>query len=289
MATRMKAFGFTLAVFLFFGRIVAEADQALPVSNPEIKSIPLVAGFTDAKGWIRAIRGDARCWNDNHWETAKVNQSLTSGMAIASGANSTVDVFCNYSVLRLRPNSLLALDQLVSATENDDIQCRTRLTLLEGGLVGNVKKLAKNSSYQVNTANGTMKVRGTDFVICNGKIAAVSGTVLFEEKSGQEHLIDTGHYFDSADAAIKTMPPRPQEYRELIDSMCMCMVSSFVTIPMTRNFIHDPFSPFDQGLIFARRRMSPTPIHFYFDSEQRSFNGANSPFERVELPVPFCD
>lgn len=135
------------------------------------------------KAVVRAVRGTAKySVAGSEWSPLKAGISLKSGTTIQTGPESNVDLFLdkNGPFLRLVSNTTLSLDTLTYTDIGAESVIHTGLTLRAGRLLGDVKKLAPTSKYEIKTPSGIAGVRGTQYDIsADGTITVVVGTVIF--------------------------------------------------------------------------------------------------------------
>lgn len=121
------------------------------------------------KAEVRAVRGASAKYSSGGgvWVPLKVGTVLKPGAIIQTGAETSVDLYlgANGPVLRVTPETTIALDRLSYADTGADQVIDTQLNLQSGRIVGNVKKLAAASQYQVKMPNGVAAIRGTDYDI----------------------------------------------------------------------------------------------------------------------------
>jgi hypothetical protein len=129
---------------------------------------PAQAQTTEGKAVIRAIHGSAKySTGGGVWAPLKVGQTLRPGSTIQTAADSTVDCFlgANGPVVRVTPETTMAFDKLgVTKAEGESV-IDTELNLSSGRILGNVKKLAAASKYEVKVPNGVAGIRGTDYEV----------------------------------------------------------------------------------------------------------------------------
>ena len=139
------------------------------------------AGTQQGKAKVVKITGNAT-YNAANGEKGnlKVGQILEAGATISTGVAATVELNLgvNGNLLVIKPDTTVAIDQLDFTGTGADTVANTRLNLTKGGLNGNVKKLARNSNYEIKTANGVAGVRGTAYTIdSNGVVHVWDGAV----------------------------------------------------------------------------------------------------------------
>jgi hypothetical protein len=167
------------------------------------------------KAVVRAVRGSADFSSgDGQWKVLKVGRNLRPGAIIRTHAESEVDLFLgvNGPVVRVTENTQLGLDALTYQEVGDDIPViNTRLDLEAGRILGNVKKMAAASKYEVETPNGVAGIRGTEYDIsADGTIRVISGTVVFNfQPPGAQistQIINAGQAFDPNTGQVIDIP-----------------------------------------------------------------------------------
>ncbi len=172
---------------------------------------------------VRAIRGTAQASVNGAWKALKVNDSLKAGSVIKTEGESTVDLFINNSVIRVTPDTIIGLEKLLATDTGSDKVTETQLYLKNGRILGNVKKLAAASSYQIKTPNGVTGVRGTDFDISyvplgNGQfkltVTSVTGTLVTSAANSQgvilTAVVNTGETWSPGEG-LGHIPPAELE------------------------------------------------------------------------------
>ena len=150
----------------------------------------LDAATQTGKAVVRAVRGQAKYSSGGGvWVPLKVGTALQPGASIQTGAESTVDLFLgqNGPVVRVTPDTTLGFDKLAFTDTGSDRVIDTQLNLKSGRILGNVKKLASASRYEIKTPIGVAGIRGTDFDVTvtplgAGKydivVTSISGTIV---------------------------------------------------------------------------------------------------------------
>lgn len=155
----------------------------------------VLTGYANAenrqgKATVRAVRGHAQfSVGGGAWEPLKVGVTLKPGASIQTGPESTVDLFLgqNGPVIRVTPDTTVGLDKLAFTDTGADTVIDTQLNLKSGRILGNVKKLAAASKYEIKTPNGVAGIRGTDFDVTvtpigGGKydivVTSITGTIV---------------------------------------------------------------------------------------------------------------
>lgn len=150
------------------------------------------------------IKGAARYSTGNNiWLTLHQGDALKAGTVIQTASESVVDLLIGaesdiakpspivrrfttgvspdtqQNIIRLRENTVLALDKLSSEQTGADVVTDTQLDLRAGRIFGNVKKLSAASRYEVKLPNGVAGIRGTLFDLsANGVLTVFFGSVV---------------------------------------------------------------------------------------------------------------
>jgi hypothetical protein len=133
---------------------------------------------------VRAVRGTANYSTDRgaNWKKLNVGTRLGEHSVVRTQPGSTVDLFLgdNGPVLRVMEDSTLGIDRLSSENMGGGEKIiETQLDLRSGRILGNVKKLAAASKYEVKTPLGVAGIRGTRYDIrADGTVAVTEGTVV---------------------------------------------------------------------------------------------------------------
>jgi hypothetical protein len=159
---------------MFRGYAVALAAALLLSVSAEAKA---------NKAVVRAIRGGAAeiTTDGRSWKPAKVGQQLGENSAVKTDANAMVDLFLgdNGPVVRVTKDTTLGIDRLDVESTGIEKVIETQLDLRSGKILGNVKKMAAASKYEVKTPMGVAGIRGTEYAIsADGRVQVFSGTVV---------------------------------------------------------------------------------------------------------------
>jgi hypothetical protein len=136
------------------------------------------------KAIVHAVRDGVAEFSRDHgktWKPAKVGTVLTANYTIRTDANATADLFLgdNGPVVRVTKATTLGIDRLDIENTGIEKVIDTQLDLKSGRILGNVKKLAAASKYEVKTPVGVAGIRGTEYSIsANGSVSVFSGTVV---------------------------------------------------------------------------------------------------------------
>lgn len=132
---------------------------------------------------VRAVRGSATYSNDKgaNWKKLNVGTKLAGNSVVRTSADSVVDLFLgdNGPVVRVTEDTSMGIDKLTSEGTGAEKIIETELNLKNGRILGNVKKLAKASRYEITTPKGVAGIRGTEYDIsADGTVTVISGTVV---------------------------------------------------------------------------------------------------------------
>lgn len=119
--------------------------------------------------------------NGQSWKPARVGDRLGENSIVRTAPGSTVDLFLgdNGPVVRVTEDTRLAIDKLDLEDAGIEKVIETQLDLKNGRILGNVKKMAAASKYEVETPVGVAGIRGTEYSIsANGDVHVVTGTVI---------------------------------------------------------------------------------------------------------------
>lgn len=136
-----------------------------------------------SKATVRAVRGSATVTSDKGatWKPVKVGQTIAPMSTIRTAPESSVDLFLdqNGPVLRVTADTSIGIDKLDYENTGVETVIETQLDLRSGRILGNVKKMAAASKYEVKTPTGVAGIRGTEYDIsANGTVHVTTGTVV---------------------------------------------------------------------------------------------------------------
>jgi hypothetical protein len=180
----------------------------------------------------------------------KPNMELDAGTLITTGPNSVVYLNVNglSSSVRIQADTTMAIpqmDRIGSAREGDT---ETQLDLRIGSILGQVKKVSANSTYEIKTPHGVAGIRGTDFEVTVSQEAtgtylvtftSVQGTVICSavvNGSIETHTLQTGDSWSPGNGdPHRAEPNLIDEYEALIEQMITIIQQggpTTITIPI---------------------------------------------------------
>lgn len=136
---------------------------------------------------VYSIRGSAKySQGGGVWVPLKTGTVLKPGATIQTAPESIVDLNLkeNGPVVRITPNTTISLDKLAFTGTGVEGVTETKLNVQNGTLIGNVKKLARASKYEIQTPNGVAGIRGTDYVVSVKKLPDGTYEVTFTSVTG---------------------------------------------------------------------------------------------------------
>jgi hypothetical protein len=186
--------------------------------------------WRDGQAQVRAIRGTAQYTTGGGvWVPLRVGTTLKSGSTIRTAAESTVDLFLRHNgpVLRVTPSTTVALDRLALQNTGADTVIETQINLQSGRILGNVKKLAGASRYEVKTPTGVAGIRGTDYDIStDGRTTtytSVVGTLVIAEVlpdgTIQTVIVNTGQSYTTANPVRPATPAQLADAKRQLDDI----------------------------------------------------------------------
>lgn len=167
------------------------------------------------KAVVRAVRGSAD-YSDGSgsWLPLKVGRVLKPGAIIRTSADSQVDLFLeqNGPVVRVTESTQLAIERLSYENTGVESVIDTGLDLRSGRILGNVKKMAEASKYEVKTPNGVAGIRGTEYDIsADGKVTVLDGSVVvvYVKADGTviTQVVNPGQTFDPTTGLVRDTTP----------------------------------------------------------------------------------
>ncbi|MDB6024290.1 MAG: FecR protein [Verrucomicrobiales bacterium] len=203
----------------------------------------------DGKAVVRAVRGTSAKYSSGGgvWVPLKVGTTLQPGSAIQTGAETTVDLFLgqNGPVVRVTPDTTLGFDKLAFSDTGADRVIDTQLNLKSGRILGNVKKLASASRYEIKTPIGVAGIRGTDFDVTvtplpggkyNFVVTSISGTIVgavVMQGTPYTAVINTGETWNPLNPEDQPVPMDKALLAALLEQMqeLMIIVREDGTVP----------------------------------------------------------
>lgn len=125
------------------------------------------------KAVVRAVKGSAKYSTGGaEWMALTPGTTLYAGSTVSTAADSVVDLYLgmNGPVVRVTEDTTLGLDKLTFTDTGADPVVETQLDLKKGTIMGNVRKLAAASRYEIKTPKGVAGIRGTDYVISDNMV-----------------------------------------------------------------------------------------------------------------------
>lgn len=184
-----------------------------------------------SKAKVRKVQGEVQ-YKANaaaNWAPLKQGTVLNPGAIVETAKGASVDLWLVDigSVVRVTESTQLGLDKLNYSQADGETLVDTELNLKAGTILGNVKKLAAASRYDVKIPNGVCGIRGTEYkVSANGVVHVVSGTVrvTYVPPTGGAPIVrdvNAGQTFyppvGNQEAQVTSIPPTAPEWIEFKD------------------------------------------------------------------------
>lgn len=177
------------------------------------------AQAVEGKATVRAIRNGYADYSEDGktWKRLAIGHRLVRGNTVRTDKNAQVDLFLgvNGPVVRVTPDTTLEFTTLSFEQTPDEPVINTELGMSNGRILGNVKKLAAASKYEVKTPGGVCAVRGTQFDVTFRaglpmKVTVIEGTVTVRYGT-QTFTVTAGNTFDASanngQGEVMTTPP----------------------------------------------------------------------------------
>jgi hypothetical protein len=178
------------------------AADPLPRKHYRLSPPPLATDDTSGlwktnKALVRAVRGTpGEVKKEGAWVVCKVGMFLSEGDSIKTPEGTTTDVFIgvNGPIIRVTENTHLTVERLQNRSAGNATEIQTRLWLHAGRILGSVRRLAKNSRYEVTCPVGILALRGGEFnMTAEGTINSVSAdAAVLDRKTRKIQHITSG-------------------------------------------------------------------------------------------------
>lgn len=201
--------------------------------------VSTLAAQAEEQGSAKVVRikGNARYTTGNNvWQPLKVGDVIKPGTLIQTANNSSVDLMmgegavpspraaiaapqtisyqatADQNMLRIAPDSALAIDKLTSTQTGADVVTDTQLDLQRGRILGNVKKMNAASKFEIKIPNGVAGIRGTMFdVSAEGVIKVYVGSMVIAYVSADGTVVTQvvvgNQQFDARTGTLTPLPP----------------------------------------------------------------------------------
>ncbi|MEW6157889.1 MAG: hypothetical protein AB1813_10685, partial [Verrucomicrobiota bacterium] len=201
------------------------------------------------KAIVRAVRGKVVFQAGTRWQPCRVGHELPPGVVLRTGPKAQIDFFLgdNGPIIRLLEASQLEIKTLLINRAGVEPVIFTKLHLIQGGVMGNVKKLADSSRYYVETPRGPRQIFGGEYRIDSaGVVSVISGTCIAYDKSpkGKEnyYTIQAGQSLspssETAEAQIVATVSLPGYHSTLASS-----AADISAVTMIYNTVSPPTAP----------------------------------------------
>jgi hypothetical protein len=132
--------------------------------------------YTGVDGEADVILGKAIQMPQAEWVPQRISLAVDAPVRGLVSYQPSVD----QNVVRLMPNSALAIDKLTTISAGADTVSDTELDLKKGTIYCTVKKLSPAAQYLVKTPTGIAGVRGTQFSISLNEDGTIKSVVVYK-------------------------------------------------------------------------------------------------------------
>jgi hypothetical protein len=122
-------------------------------------------GHKEAKATVRTVHGKVEYLQNGAWLAVHPNMKFAAGVTLRTGVDGTADISVNgtASAVRLTNNTTIQIPTMSYVGTPREGDTTTMINLMNGAILGNVKKITANSRYEIMTPHGVAGIRGTDF------------------------------------------------------------------------------------------------------------------------------
>lgn len=172
-----------------------------------IKSGTILQTSADKGSYVDLALGDSDVSAFAAPREVSATPSTASGGA-AVGYNNKSE----QNTIRLAENTVLGIDKIAITQTGSDVVTDTQLDLKAGRIMGNVKKMAAASKYEIKVPTGVAGVRGTFYDIsAEGVTRVVTGSVVVAYVSPDgtvvTQVVSGGQQFDARTGQLSPIPP----------------------------------------------------------------------------------
>ena len=195
----------TRVLSLFISMMAIQSLAFLHAQSDAMKPASILVARVSGSVTISSIA-------DSEFKPLTKGMKIGQGVTINTGSDgSAVLLFSNGSTLTIKPESKLGIDEYLQSPsevkdpselnklDEEPSTSKTKLRLLEGDLVGSVKKLDidKGSSFEISSPIGTAGIRGTTWSMsvritqdgATGRFGIATGNGIFIPLSGAEQIV----------------------------------------------------------------------------------------------------
>lgn len=148
-------------------------ERAQPPPQPPV--LPANAGKIEAK--LSYLEGEVSLIRDKARLPAELDMTLVQGDTVETGKDAQAEVtFDDSSEISLDPETRYGLTELVKDISSGQRTVKT--DLMSGELKAKIAKLAKNSTFEIESPTAVSAVRGTEFIVAYKEGQPTQVTVL---------------------------------------------------------------------------------------------------------------
>lgn len=218
-------------------RVEGIVTYSLAKGQPEY---PLVAGkylppgaivYTKDNGVADLVLGKSVDLPQAKWAPDRISPAPDSAVRGYVSYKPTTD----QNVVRLTPNSVLAIDKLTIVDTGSDSLSDTELDLQQGKIFASVRKLSGASQYIVKLPNGVAGVRGTEFSISvDGAVACFQSTgggvilsLTLASGATQTFVVEPGQLLDPTTGQPADISP---QLRHILRDVFKALVTTYFEV-----------------------------------------------------------
>jgi hypothetical protein len=201
-------------------------------------------GRKEGKATVRTVHGKVQYMDKGNWLPVKPNMKFPSGTTIRTGPDGEADVSVNgtSSAIRLTNSTTLQIPSMSYVGTAREGDTTTMLNLLNGSVLGNVKKISANSRYEITTPHGVAGIRGTDFKVEAIPTSDGNFHVRFDSVTGVitvvaiingvpvTHTLTTGTFWEIGENVKQMSAELIQQYQSQILNLIQTTVPPGTTI-----------------------------------------------------------
>jgi len=210
--------------------------------------------FKPGSAIVRSVLGDVQYGNGGVWKRLRVNLELTNGTQIRTGRECVTYLqIGRAATVKLEDYGELELTAIMVRHYSIGRDAtRTALELRKGTILGKVKQLSSESSFQVRSGGVTLEVHGTDFQMsADGRVEILTGDATVTS-GGQTYQLADEEYFDPRNNEVGKLPQIIEVYPGLP------VVSPWRPPSGSSSVGSSSLSPFERGLENARHGLPAT-------------------------------
>ncbi len=191
----------------------------LPVQQAQAAADPAV---TSPGAEVTAVTGRATVFQNGDSVRLTRGMRVTKGARIQTGLGTVTLNLGEHGIVTVESRSSVTIDELNQQKGKE----LTVFNLTKGGLIGDVKKVTRESEYQVKTAKGVAGIRGTKYhILAVGVFKCFDGSIFVAlvakgpDGQVQTVVVNAGKKIDATAALVEQVTDMTAaELKEIVDS-----------------------------------------------------------------------